>query len=50
MSLGITLLAQVPQISVDAEIAASRSVLSQIGQTVFGRGLAFTAPGFTAGS
>jgi hypothetical protein len=50
MFLGITLLAQVLQIRVDAEIAASRSVLSQIGQTVFGRGLAFyLLQAFTAG-
>jgi amino acid transporter len=41
MFLGITLLAQALQVRVDSNIAVSRSVLSQIGETVFGRTWAF---------
>jgi amino acid transporter len=37
MFLGITFLAQTLHVRVDEELAASRSVLSQIGETVFGR-------------
>ena len=41
MFLGITLLAQALHIRVNADIAVSRSVLSQIAETVFGRTWAF---------
>jgi amino acid transporter len=37
MFLGITVLARALQVRVDEQVAASRSVLSQIGETVFGR-------------
>ena len=36
--LGITVLAQVFHVRIDEEIAATNSVLSQIGRTVFGDG------------
>jgi amino acid transporter len=50
MFLGITLLARLLQVRVNHEIALSRSVLAQIGETVFGRGLLFfLLQGFTAG-
>lgn len=50
MFLGITLLAQLFHVRIDEEIAASRSVLSQIGETVYGRGLGFILlQMFTAG-
>jgi amino acid transporter len=50
MFLGITLLAQALHVRVDANIAVSRSVLAQIGETVFGRTWAFFAlQAFTAG-
>jgi len=49
MFLGITLLSQALQIRVTEEIVASRSVLSQAGETVFGRGAMFFAlQAFTA--
>ena len=41
MFLGITLLAQALQVRVNGDIAVSRSVLAQIGETVFGRTWAF---------
>lgn len=41
MFIGITLLSVLLHVRVNEEIAASRSVLSQIGQTVFGRTLPF---------
>ena len=41
MFLGITVLAQLLQVRVDEEIAVSKSVLSQIGNTVFGGGFGF---------
>jgi len=41
MFIGITILADVLHVRVDEHIAETRSVLSQIGQTVFGRGLMF---------
>ena len=37
MFLGITVMGQLLHVRVDEEIAASRSVLSQIGETIFGR-------------
>jgi amino acid transporter len=43
MFLGITLLARLLDVHVNEEIAASRSVLSQIAETVFGRGGMFFA-------
>jgi amino acid transporter len=50
MFLGITLLAQLFHVRIDEEIAASHSVLSQIGETVYGRGLGFILlQTFTAG-
>jgi amino acid transporter len=50
MFLGITLLATVLHVRVTEHIAQSRSVLSQVGETVFGRGLVFfLLQGFTAG-
>jgi amino acid transporter len=50
MFLGITLLTALFHVRVDQEIAASRSVLSQIGETVFGRTLPyFLLQGLTAG-
>jgi amino acid transporter len=50
MFLGITALATVLHVRVTEQIAQSRSVLSQIGETVFGRGLVFfLLQGFTAG-
>jgi amino acid transporter len=50
MFLGITVLARVLQIRVTEHIAQSRSVLAQIGETVFGRGaLFFVLQAFTAG-
>ncbi|MFN8233062.1 MAG: APC family permease [Actinomycetota bacterium] len=39
--MGITVLAQLFHVRIDEEIAASQSVLSQIGETVYGRGLGF---------
>jgi amino acid transporter len=41
MFIGITVLTQVLHVRVNEDIAVSRSVLSQIGETVFGRGLLF---------
>ncbi|HEV3473954.1 MAG TPA: APC family permease [Actinomycetota bacterium] len=41
MFIGITLLSVLLQVRVNEEVAASRSVLSQIGETVFGRTLPF---------
>jgi amino acid transporter len=41
MFIGITVLSVLLQVRVNEEIAASRSVLSQIGETVFGRTLPF---------
>jgi amino acid transporter len=50
MFLGITVLARLLHVRVDHEIAASKSVLAQIGETVFGRGIVFfVLQGFTAG-
>jgi amino acid transporter len=51
MFLGITLLARLLEVRVTHEIAASRSVLAQIGQTVFGERhpLFYTLQIFTAG-
>ncbi|MGH2595906.1 MAG: APC family permease [Actinomycetota bacterium] len=50
MFLGITILAQLFHVRIDEEIAASHSVLSQIGETVYGRGLGFILlQTFTAG-
>ena len=51
MFLGITLLASLLHVRVTHEIAASRSVLAQIGQTIFGDGnpLFYLLQGFTAG-
>jgi amino acid transporter len=50
MFIGITLLAQFLHVRVDQNIAASRSVLSQIGETVFGRTILFyVLQVFTAG-
>jgi amino acid transporter len=50
MFLGITLLAQALHVRVDANLAVSRSVLAQIGETVFGRTWAFfVLQAFTAG-
>jgi len=50
MFLGITLLTVLFHVRVNEEIAASRSVLSQIGETVFGRTLPyFLLQGLTAG-
>ncbi len=41
MFVGITLLSRALHVRVTEEIAVSRSVLSQVGETVFGRGTAF---------
>jgi amino acid transporter len=50
MFLGITLLANFLHIRVTEEIAMTKSVLAQLGETVFGRGLVFfLLQGFTAG-
>ena len=50
MFLGITVLTALLDVRVNHEIAASRSVLSQIGETVFGRTfLYFLLQGLTAG-
>ena len=50
MFLGITVLAQLLQVRVNEEIAVSKSVLSQIGHTVFGGGIGFILlQVFTAG-
>jgi amino acid transporter len=50
MFLGITLLARLLQVHVNHEIALHKSVLAQIGETVFGRGLMFfLLQAFTAG-
>ncbi|HEX2031618.1 MAG TPA: APC family permease [Actinomycetota bacterium] len=43
MFLGITFLARALQVRVTEEIAVTRTVLSQIGETVFGRGAMFFA-------
>ena len=48
--LGITVMAQLLQVRVDEEIAASNSVLSQIGRTIYGDGIWFILlQVFTAG-
>jgi amino acid transporter len=48
MFVGITILARVLEVRVTHEIVATRSVLSQIGETLFGRGLMFfVVQGFT---
>jgi amino acid transporter len=50
MFLGITVLAHTLHVRVTPELALSKSVLAQIGETVFGRGfLFFLLQGFTAG-
>jgi amino acid transporter len=50
MFIGITVLSVLLHVRVDHEIAVSRSVLSQIGETVFGRTLPyFLLQGLTAG-
>jgi amino acid transporter len=50
MFIGITVLSVLLHVRVNEEIAASRSVLSQIGETVFGRSLPyFLLQGLTAG-
>jgi hypothetical protein len=50
MFIGLTFLASAVQVRVNPNIALSRSVLSQIGETVFGRGaLFFALQAFTAG-
>jgi amino acid transporter len=50
MFIGITFLATALKVRVDQNIALTRSVLAQIGETVFGRGaLFFILQGFTAG-
>jgi amino acid transporter len=50
MFIGITVLAQVLHVRVNEDIAVSRSVLSQVGETVFGRGvLFFVLQALTAG-
>jgi amino acid transporter len=50
MFLGITVLTALLDVRVDHETAASRSVLSQVGETVFGRTLPyFVLQGLTAG-
>jgi amino acid transporter len=50
MFLGITVLARMLHIRVDAHLALTKSVLAQMGETVFGRGLLFfMLQGFTAG-
>jgi amino acid transporter len=50
MFLGITIMSVLLHVRVNEEIAASRSVLSQIGETVFGRTLPFfLLQGLTAG-
>jgi amino acid transporter len=50
MFLGLTVLARLLQVHVNHDIALHRSVLAQIGETVFGRGLMFfLLQGFTAG-
>jgi amino acid transporter len=50
MFLGITMLTVLLDVRVNHEIAASRSVLSQVGETVFGRSLAYyVMQGLTAG-
>ena len=43
MFLGITFLARALEVRVTEEIAVTRTVLSQIGETIFGRGLMFFA-------
>jgi amino acid transporter len=43
MFVGITLMSRLLDVRVTEEIAESRSVLSQVGETVFGRGLLFFA-------
>lgn len=49
MFVGITVLSQALQIRVTEEVVVSRSVLSQVGETVFGRGTMFFAlQAFTA--
>ncbi|HEY6567509.1 MAG TPA: APC family permease [Actinomycetota bacterium] len=48
--LGITVMAQLLQVRIDEEIAASNSVLSQIGKTIYGDGIWFILlQVFTAG-
>ena len=48
--LGITVMAQLLQVRIDEEIAASNSVLSQIGRTIYGDGIWFILlQVFTAG-
>jgi amino acid transporter len=48
MFLGVTILARVLEVRVTHEIVATRSVLSQIAETLFGRGLMFfVVQGFT---
>jgi amino acid transporter len=50
MFLGVTVMSVLLHVRVNEEIAASRSVLSQIGETVFGRSLPFfLLQGLTAG-
>jgi amino acid transporter len=50
MFIGITVLSVLLHVRVDEHIAASRSVLSQIGETIFGRNLPFfLLQGLTAG-
>jgi amino acid transporter len=50
MFLGITLLARLINVRVNHEIALTKSVLAQVGETVFGRGFAFfVLQTFTAG-
>ena len=50
MFIGITVMSVLLQVRVNEELAASRSVLSQIGETVFGRTLPFfVLQGLTAG-
>ena len=50
MFIGITVMTVLLNVRVDHEIAASRSVLSQIGETIFGRTLPyFVLQGLTAG-
>lgn len=51
MFLGITLLARLIDVRVTHEIVATKSVLAQIGETVFGKGTIsfFALQGFTAG-
>ena len=50
MFLGITVLAKLLQVHANHDIVLTKSVLAQIGETVFGRGLMFfLLQGFTAG-